>query len=271
MKFNFSNTLWILFYGICFSLTAESAIPAGSVSTGTGGTGRASVAAGDSVVLNPAMLAHLRGYIFYSGYQQGQGLFSLSDNTQDTVVPTAFTFSKQNEFQNMRLTFANFIYKNISLGVSAHYSHYQKEQTQGNQWNSDIGLSILPNSHLGLGLVFSNLQGASESIPLEYRPQRKVAAGMTYLYRSFLRLRLDAESGPEYGGSNGIVMAGMESNLNRWMLLRMGYRENRFLDQKYITTGLGFDYPRFQLNYAFEAETENQKNQRHSIDLAVPL
>lgn len=246
-------------------------VTTGSVSASTGGTGRAAVAAGDSVVLNPAMLYHLRGYIFYSAYQPGESLFAISDNTRETIIPTAFTFSTKENFQNFRLTLADHVYKGVSMGLSLHYSQYREGLSQAQQWNADLGFSYLPTRQLGLGLVFYNLQGPSKEIPMGFRSERNMGLGAAYLYRNFLRWRFDVLSGPNNNLEKLNPMIGMESFLNKWMLLRIGYRENLSLNQKYATTGIGFDYPRFTFNYAYEAELEKEQNKRHSVDLAVPF
>ncbi len=272
-KFSPVFCILITLFGIFFFKTeiANAQVTIGSVSSSTGGTGRAAVSPGDSVILNPAMLYHLRGYIFYSSYRPGESLFALSDNTKETVIPTAFTLSKKENFQNFRLTLADHVYKGISMGLSAHYSEHSENNIHAHQWNSDLGFSYLPTKQIGLGLVFYNLQGESKDLPAEDRLQRQVGLGGTYLYRNFLRWRLDVLSGPENSMSKPTAMVGMESLLNKWMLLRLGYQENSSTEQKYATAGLGLDYPRFSLNYGFEAELEKSQNKRHSVDLAIPF
>lgn len=242
-----------------------------AVSTSTGGSGRAAIDPGDVSFLNPATLAHLRGYFVYTGHASGQTVVGLSDNTPDSVLPAAFAYSKFNQTQDVRLSFADFISPTWTIGVTGHYFSLREEERSYNQFNADIGIAYVPRWNLGFGLVFYNVVGEAKNFPEAYRIKPEIGLGFNYIYRKFLRWRLDLVGSQANNYTLPSVMGGMESYMNKWMLLRLGYRLENSTDSSFATTGLGLELPRFRFNYAYEGDTRVVSNSRHSIDLSIPF
>ena len=124
---------------------------------------------------------------------------------------------------------------------------------------------------MGFGLIFYNVTGETKEFPEGYKVFPQTGFGMNYIYRQYFRMRFDILSAEKNNFQVPIVMLGAESYMSRWALVRFGYREDNFLDKEFATLGFGFDLPRFKLNYAYEGDTMDSSNSRHSVDLAVPF
>lgn len=246
---------------------------AGSVAAATGGTGRATVVPGDSSFLNPATLPYLKGYYFYSKFGSKDTAIGLSDNTNESIIPAAFSYFRVDNLQDFKLSIADYIVRKWTVAASAHY--YQANQSQGslNNTNFDLSFAYAPRPHFGFGLVFYNMAGETKDFPESQKVFSQIGMGATYIYKEFFRTRFDLLSTEKKNNNfqRPTFMLGFESYLNRWMLIRFGYRDENAFDKEYATAGIGFDLPRFKLNYGYEGDTKDASNSRHSVDLAVPF
>lgn len=252
-----------------------SSVSTGAISSAMGGAGRAAVAPGDVSTLNPGTLAHLRGYFFYTQYLPGESYIGISDNTYETAIPSAVYYQQIKENKDFVLSFAEKVNKKLSVGISAHYYQIMDPEIlkSKNLMNLDLGLSYTPRVNMGFGMVFydlANSPGIFSDNNLKIFP--KLGFGYHYMYRAFFRFRVDYLSGNSYKFNEGHLMFGFEDYLNRWTAFRIGYSKPFISSEsEIITAGLGFDLPKFKINYAYASETKDQPEIRHSVDFMVPF
>tara|TARA_B110001454_G_scaffold219198_1_gene251656 strand:+ start:232184 stop:232990 length:807 start_codon:yes stop_codon:yes gene_type:complete len=266
------NIIAILFLSLSSWASLESTSQmTGSTAAGLGGAGRAAVAPGDVSTLNPANLAHLRGYFLYSRYMPGETAYAISDNTPETAIPASvYYYQNQNE-RTFKISLAEKIRKKISVGISGSFYQFKKDEQSANRANMDLGLSFVPRDNLGFAFVGYNLVGASGNELIRDRTAPQVGFGSHYIYKGFLRFRADYMTGNNYKISDGQIMVGVENYLNRWMTWRVGFQENFSNIVDIATVGWGFDLPKFKLNYAYLTETGSEPEVRHSVDLSIPF
>ena len=120
----------------------------GAISGAMGGAGRSSVDVGESYLLNPAGVAHLRGAAIAFGTTrfespaqqstQGPNIYdgwrlSLNENSPDSMWGSSIFLSQvqnqspskgvddANQFNDAWFTLGNFLYQKISVGLSYHF------------------------------------------------------------------------------------------------------------------------------------------------------
>jgi hypothetical protein len=244
-----------------------------SVSAATGGTGRAAVQAGDALLLNAATLVHLRGRHFYSSFAKEDMVLSLSDNTQDSVIPAGFAYLQENKEINrdkysqndFSLSLADFVVNRFAVGLTGHYIEVKSPDAEGIRYgNADLGMSFTPNGKWGFGLAVYNLLKDHQDVPEIFKRKTTAGLGMNYIYERLARFRLDVTSESQ-------IMAGLESYMNQWFILRFGYQNDSKEDRQLLGAGFGFDGPRFGVNYAYLANTKESSDYRHSVDLQIPF
>lgn len=243
-----------------------------SVSSATGGTGRASVEASDATYLNPSALVHLKGTYFYSSFAEKEFAITLTDNSPSSTMPASLGFVQKKSdlsqgeltVQDISLSLAEFVMDRWSMGLTGHYYSLSAPGNSYRQINADVGLMFTPKAHIGLALVGYNLFGENTDIPEGFRPKRSVGAGFNYIYQTMARFRLDATS-------ESVFMGGLESYLNDFIIVRLGYQEDTDDNRRLGTGGVAFKGPRFALNYAYQGNPENSADYRHSVDLEIPF
>lgn len=269
----------VFFFAYFILQTANAQIYNGSVSSATGGTGRAAVEAGDANYLNPATIVHLKGRHFYSSFAQTETALGLTDNSEESSVPASFAYlrkrvvtelSQNVDIQDMRLSLADFAYQQFAVGITGHLYQINDGENHAQQINGDVGFSYTPAPQYGLGLVFYDVAGESKNLPAAYRLSPKIGFGFNYIYRSFLRLRADLVSAPNQNFNKPTYEIGYESYFNKWWVVRLGYQADKYSARDLMTAGLGLDLPRFTLNYGYQGDTKDSSH-RHSVDLGVPF
>ncbi len=256
-----------------------------SISAGTAESGRAAVETLDTPFLNPAALPYQQGYFFGTGASRFRSdtlgdidLFSLSltDNMPDTVVPTAlgyvqtkYDLGKQPwERKDLRLGVGNFIYGRNALGLGFAYRSSRAANVNVQQYNVFTGAMFSLGKEFSLALVVENPINAPRDIPGNEVLNYSTALGLSYNYKTFLRLKFDVIS----DSPKPTLAAGIENYWNRWLIVRFGYSKNSNLNQNITAAGVGFQGPRFSMHYAFEnVQSEGGLDPRHSIDMAVPI
>ncbi len=252
--------------------TAFAQVYKSSVSAATGGTGRAAIEPGDVLLLNPAALPHLKGRFIFGSFAKDEFAASLSDNTEESALPAGFSFvqKKSDSFfgdlkeQDLAVSMAEFFADKWSVGLTGHYLEQRVPQASYTQTNADLGFMYTPTSNMGLGLVVYNVFGEKGTIPKEFREKTSVAGGFNYIYKNAIRFRLDATSESVFG-------VGLETYLNKFLITRFGYSDDVDDERQLLTVGFGFNGPRFQLNYAYQANTQKSGDYRHSVDLVIPF
>ncbi|MNL03697.1 hypothetical protein D3C87_1242410 [compost metagenome] len=166
---------------------------------------------------------------------------------------------------DMSMSVAEFAVERFAMGLTAHYVEQRiKDGKSYHKMNGDLGFIYTPQPHIGLGLVAYNLFGEKNEIPEELRVKTTVGAGFNYIYRAIWRARVDVDS-------ESVVMAGLETYVNRYIITRIGYSDDVDDKRQMLTAGLGFKGPKFGINYAYEGNPQNSEDYRHSVDLAVPF
>ena len=101
--------------------------------------------------------------------------------------------------------------------------------------------------------------------------EQKMIVGMNFNYKKFLRVKADLTSNEHYVWKKPAAAVGLESFLNRWVVLRLGVKRDFFTENNYFGTGLGFVGPKFSIHYAYLSGQETEKSTRHTLDLNVPI
>lgn len=198
-------------------------------------------------------------------------MISLSDNGE-TVIPAGLgyvqkQFDRGTEKLNQHdisLSLADFVMDKVTIGLTGHYLEQKLDVASYRQINGDLGLAYTPTSALGVALVAYNIFGEKDDIPEDLHQKTYLGAGFNYIYKQFVRFRVDATS-------ESVYMAGVESYFNRWAIFRCGYQNNTEEKRQLWSLGAGFDGPRFGLNYAYQSNPEVASDYLHSVDLQIPF
>ncbi|MCX7978416.1 MAG: hypothetical protein N2578_05375 [Bdellovibrionaceae bacterium] len=175
------------------------------------------------------------------------------------------------EVSDLRISLADFVRDRLAIGFSLHQYSYSDPSARLTQNNFDLGLTFTPTPELGVALVGTNLAGEKESLPSDIRPTPRLSVGLNYIYRGFLRLRMDAETGRRMSTANPIIGLGYEAYINPFILFRFGHQSDNEQRAEFRSLGLGFDLPRFSMNYAYRSEVGGARKVSHLVDLAVPF
>jgi len=279
MKF-FNLFCLVLLFG--FSVRASQP---GAISSATAGSGRASVEASESPFLNPATLPFLRGYFFTSSYNASTGnksdwRLSLTDNMKDTILPTTLAYTRSSAYltngeqirsQDLRLAIAERIKNRIGIGLAFHHKTDQVPDQSYAQTNMVLSGVWSINDSLSAGLVFDDIIGASDSVPEAYRLKTKTSGGLSYNYKKVVRAKLDVVSADNNGFAKPSLLGGVESYMNRWLILRVGTGRDNEKSSNIYSGGLGFLGPRFGIHYAYLQSNEDKNFIRHTLDVAIPV
>ncbi len=264
----------ISFYFI--SSLAHAQIFSSAATDGVAGAGRAAVEAGDVNYLNPAGLVHLKNRYIYSTFSKEDLSLSLSEASREVVVPASLSYfqrkttdklQREIRWQDTRLSLADFITDKLSMGLTGILSSVKINDLNYNQTNGNLGFFFTPTDKFGLGYVFYNIFGTNENVPEESRLQQKMGAGLNYIYKGFLRYRLDVLTANNNNFGKSAYMTGIETLLNEWMIFRLGYQNDILAERELITEGFGFNGPVFSLNYSHQGSIKGVNFDRHSVDL----
>jgi hypothetical protein len=153
------------------------------------------------------------------------------------------------------------------MGLTGILSTVKINDLSYNQTNGNLGFFYTPTDNLGLGYVMYNVFGVKKNVPEEVRFQPKTGVGVNYIYKGFLRYRLDVLSADNNNFGKPTSMTGIETLLNEWMIFRLGYQNDILVGQELLTAGIGFNGPIFSLNYGHQGSIKGVNFDRHSIDL----
>lgn len=283
-RFLLSTGNLLLLLIIFKSLTAQAY--QGAVSGATAQSGRAALETTDTPFMNPAGVAHIRGYYFASTFSTGalepeinQKEYSLTliDNMNDTLIPTSLGFNETVRTQNDRtdvrkdfvLSLAYPLGPKLSMGLGLKYQD-DFFIDRYRQSNASLGALWMPNQKLAFALVFENLIGQDPLLPATLRQRPGAGAGIAYLHSRVVRMKADVNSSSQNSLNKPTVSIGVESFLTQWVLTRIGIQRNQEREANLYTGGFGFLGPKFSANYAFLRESINNEA-RHAVDLTIPL
>lgn len=251
----------------------------GSVSMATGGTGRGTAEPTDSVLLNPAIVAQIPTKYFSFNYSKDQMGLIISDNGREALFPAALAFNRTEldhlQTQTIALSLAYSPIPKLSFGLGIGLIEYSFDNSTTEQklrqTAGDFGMTYAFFKNFAIGVVGYKVFASKSDLDSRIQKQKSVGAGINYTYESFARFRFDVESGPDNKTNRMIYMSGLETYINEWMVLRMGYQNNNVLSKNFVTAGLGFAGPQFGLHYAYLSNPADSDDNRHSVDLGIPF
>jgi hypothetical protein len=253
----------------------------GAVSNATGGSGRGAVDTTDGILLNPAFLVDFPAKYFTINYSQDDYAVTVVDNGKDSFFPAALQFvetkSSSVDTRKFGISLATPRWKILTFGTTVSLVEYSNvlnnslPETKYLQGVADLGLTLALTKDIGFGLVANKIGSTDTEMPPALELQKSVGAGFSYTYANFIRLRFDVQSAPDNKTDDLIYMYGLENFINEWLVLRIGYQNNKVTDRNYLTGGLGFDGPQFGFHYAYVGNTADQPDQKHFFDLSIPF
>jgi hypothetical protein len=307
-KFRFSLCFLVFSLPIA-SLAASNATPSrtttpsyGAISGGLAGTGLSSVDPGESYIINPGAVAHLRGAAVTFGtshfqsspkdtnpqpYTNNGWHLSLNENSPDSAIATSIFINKSQKRDNTVnapslnsndawLTLGNFVIPNLAAGLSYHFRDTQDYLKTYQEHNFSVGFLWSPIENIGIGFSFLDFNSPSKEIPAAYAMGSSSGLGVLYIFKDFLRLRLDYTKKDHKLESQSYseVAFGLETTISEWALSRIGVAQQKSdaneITQKY-SLGLGFSGPRFGIHYAFQQYQLAQHGKEHNLDLIIPF
>ena len=277
-----NNSLKIIFYFLSasfISVTASATAIIGSVSTATGGTGRGAIEPIDGVLINPSSVAQIKTKFFSFNYQKDQMGVTISDNGKEALFPAAIAFvraEKDNlKTQDMALVVAYSIMPKLSVGATISLVEYLQDnagvEQKYRQTVSDLGISYSVGHDISVGVVANKIFSSTSELAPALQKQKTFGFGGNYTYQNVVRFRFDIESAPEKKTDRLVYMSGIETFMNDWVVLRLGYQNNNVLGKNFMTAGLGFAGPQFGIHYAYLTNVADRQEDRHSVDLGIPF
>lgn len=249
-----------------------------SASASLGGAGTGSVNAVDGGYLNPSAIALFeRNALSLNLANNGYRIY-FADNGRDSMFPAAIAYTQldlngQNA-KSFHLMFAKAIQDQFAFGANIHYRELKIDAIDKMTSQSLIDVSAIFKNFdfLSLGFVFKNKPLSRIDLDDYYGNNPSLVFGIEYNYIQLLYLKLDIENTQNSRSEQKqIYKVGVESRLNDWFMLRMGYQNNNVLEQNYSTFGFGFGTADYGLHYAYVKESNFKKDSNHSVDLTVPF
>lgn len=260
-----------------------------AISAGTASAGKAAIEPYDVPYQNPAGIAYTRGYHFATGVSrlttkgdddQEEFAVLLSDNLDDTVVPTALAYIQRKDLGNgsdfnsrdLKLAVGNYIVGKNAVGFGFAYRQERTTLGQNQGLSMVLGSLFAINKNLGFAVVLENFAPILNSDTLRERLDPQTSLGLSYNFGQFLRMRLDASSERNNSWNRPTFATGLENYWNRWLIFRLGAARDNEYQESIYSVGFGFAGPRLGVHYALQTiERPTSRDQRHSIDLGFPI
>lgn len=299
------RTIVVIIIGFSFFSSASfgNVSSVGAISGAQAGAGRSSVDIGESYILNPATVAHLRGAAISMGtssFRDSQSSsngsqrshegwrLSLNENAPDSMwgssiylsqihtQPSNDNLNAVSQLNDAWFTVGNFILPRVSVGLSYHYHESQTLEKTYQEHNLGMGILWTPTDYLGVGLSLQNMRAPPDDIPASLTQGSNTGVGLLYLHENYLRLRLD------YSRKNNKLPSlsanewafGLENSMTPWALVRIGAAQetsDEQVIQRKVSFGLGFSGPRFGINYGLQQFQMAKQGTEHSVDLLIPF
>lgn len=299
MRWTFQTTGPLSFLFIFFIYSSSAPAAPGAISSALAGAGRSSVDLGESYVLNPASVAHLRG----SGVSFGTSSLAATDNSQgsshhwhlslnenspDSIVGTSIYLNQSawdaspdgtmgaRQTQDGWFSIANFVMPLLTVGLSYHLRQTQTLDLDFQEHNFGLGFIWTPLEDFGFGFSLQNFRPCAKDIPAEFCVGSNAGVGLLYLGGDSVRLRLDysQKSHPLLSQAGTEWAFGLENLMTPWALARVGVAQEQRQDKSQILRyafGLGFAGPRFGIHYGYQQYQIAQRGSEHSVDLIIPF
>jgi hypothetical protein len=199
---------------------------------------------------------------------------------KDTVVPTSLGYTQGSVFRadqskalskDVRIAMGERLSKNFSMGLAGHYKNDRTDFESYGQTNLTLAGVMALTENISLGLVLDDFLGASPSIPEDLKLKSNVGLGFSYNYKRVIRTKIDFVSGSNNNFGKPTLSGGVETFMNKWLIIRLGLGRNQERSSNIFAGGLGFQGPKFGVHYAYQSTQEEQNLNRHSVDLAIPI
>ncbi len=279
---------------VCVARPLRAQVFIGPAASAAGSAGRAAIDPGETIYLNPAMVAFLEKYYAsistesashpINGTSGGWGI-SLADGTAGTLLPGSLSFVRQiidppngisDTQQDIQVNLAVRPFRSLAIGLTGHDQTDQILSNLGGaqytQYGLHVGTLFTPTAAVGVGFVAYDVIPTGGGVPAPYHVQPTLAVGGSYSYEKVFRARLDmVRPDTQNPGQRINVGLGIESYFEETVAFRLGAFWKETVDQDYLSAGLGYIGPRLSLNYSFQQDIRNGGNYRHVIDLWLPL
>lgn len=253
-------------------LNAFANNPSSAVANAAGGAGVATVEVGEASFMNPATLTHVKGRSFYTSFQHDLYAISITQNDKGSAVPGAFSYYSFKDNQYFALSLSDFIYENISVGLSINYlqAEFAPQTKKKSTLNANAGVIWTPTKDFGIAFAAENMLTPPDDFQRSGVIEPASRIGFNYVFREWFRWRLDLVTLDNNRWNKWIPQTGIESYLNKFFIVRVGVSQVPDLKESW-SAGFGFDLPRFKLDYASQWHANGGNEQRHSVDLTVPF
>lgn len=241
----------------------------GPISSAMGGAGRAGISSSEGAFLNPAVIPLVRNYEFILFYRDGyldegqhrQGLMvGAVDNSEGVFFPGAGHYGKIRdtgrsvggaEGEIWHLAGAYLFSDRLSVGFSAYRLLFDDPIKEYVQWNASLGTVILVNDFISVAYVLDNLGKPGSEVPRGMRQDMRQSIGIFGRVEDILGARFDIEREERFNEDKKMTyMAGIESLMSEFFVIRLGYRAEELADQRFWTAGFGFNGPRLKMDYS---------------------
>jgi len=267
------------FVFVCIASTKVFAFEIqGSTAAGLGGAGVGSVNAVDGGFLNPAAIALLERNSASLNIANRGFRFYFADNGSDSMFPAALGYNQADLYgmktKTVHLMLAKGVQDKFAFGTNVHFLELQIDgvETTYRQTLVDLAMIAKPFEFLSIGLAYKNKPTANTELSDYIDNNPLLSFGVEYNYIDLLLVKSDIESAQNSNlEQKQIYKFGLETHLNDWLILRLGYQNNNVLGQNYGTAGLGFGTTNYGLHYAYVKESNFKKDAYHSVDLTMPF
>lgn len=260
-----------------FFHTAFAFQPLGAVSGSTAGTGRGTIEGVDGVWLNPALISILpqKNLTLGGSSEHLQALFV--DNGKEALFAAALMYNQvKNDVQkskDYKLGIGINILHDLSFGLDVGFEEI--ELTSLNEKyrpiTSNIGFFYTAGPEFSVGIVSHKTQLNDLTAPEGIKNRSTLGIGFSTVFENFIKFKVDVESEERQTIKKLIYMYGLESFMNDWIVLRLGYRNDNVHSLNYLTAGVGFTGPQFGLHYAYQNEANSITDPLHTVDLNIPF
>ncbi len=255
---------------------------ANSASLGVGDAVRSSGVGTTALYFNPAGMHQFLQYAVETGYQfiaplEGHAFTaSMVDSATNRALAAgiSYTYITGNELLTDLSRSGHMIRgglasgwhgKNLSVhaGAGIRYLSLDIDGGSATGFTMDVGALLVVNGMFRLGIVGHNLIETQ----LEETP-RRMGIGTSLLYYSLLvsfDAIMDFESNAEQ--TEVEYNAGLEYAISGTIPLRVGYRHNEYLDQRYVTGGIGYVSKVVAVDFGFAQSVDKKDDNIFSLNV----
>jgi len=263
----------LMFYRAAFSFEIQ-----GSTSAALGGAGVGSVNAVDGGFVNPAAIGLFERNSASLGFANKGFRIYFADNGSDSIFPAAIAYTQSDlngiKTKNFQLILAQAIQSKFAFAINIQPRETRVDNVDQTYRQTFLDLAALfkPIENWSLGFAFKNKPTQNTELNDFIDNNPSLVFGVEYSYLDLLFVKTDIESAQNAQlEQKQTYKVGLETHLNEWLILRLGYQNSNILGQNYGTAGLGIGTSNYGLHYAYVKESNLKKDAYHSVDLTMPF